>query len=89
MCPGYQVVRLPLHQTGKASGEDEDFVAGFVLDDYVRPFENRERWGAPAVRLPEGKRWASPKTFCACSAAISFRSNCSLRPCFQSLPLVF
>jgi glucose/arabinose dehydrogenase len=30
---GYEVIRVPLHQTGKASGEYEDFVTGFVLDD--------------------------------------------------------
>jgi glucose/arabinose dehydrogenase/mono/diheme cytochrome c family protein len=30
---GYEVIRVPLHQTGHASGEYEDFVTGFVLDD--------------------------------------------------------
>ena len=30
---GYEVIRIPLHQTGKASGEYEDFVTGFVLPD--------------------------------------------------------
>ncbi len=30
---GYEVIRVPLHQTGKASGEYEDFITGFVLDD--------------------------------------------------------
>jgi glucose/arabinose dehydrogenase len=30
---GYEVIRVPLHQTGKASGEYEDFVTGFVLPD--------------------------------------------------------
>lgn len=30
---GYEIIRVPLHQTGKASGEYEDFVTGFVLDD--------------------------------------------------------
>jgi len=30
---GYEVIRVPLHQTGRASGEYEDFVTGFVLDD--------------------------------------------------------
>jgi glucose/arabinose dehydrogenase len=30
---GYEVVRVPLHQTGHASGEYEDFVTGFVLPD--------------------------------------------------------
>jgi glucose/arabinose dehydrogenase len=37
---GYEVVRVPLHQTGKASGEYEDFVTGFVLD-------NGDVWGRP------------------------------------------
>ena len=30
---GYEVIRVPRHQTGKASGEYEDFVTGFVLAD--------------------------------------------------------
>ena len=30
---GYEVVRVPLHQTGHASGEYEDFLTGFVLPD--------------------------------------------------------
>jgi glucose/arabinose dehydrogenase len=30
---GYEVIRIPLHQTGKASGEYEDFLTGFVLPD--------------------------------------------------------
>ena len=30
---GYEVIRVPLHQSGQASGEYEDFVTGFVLDD--------------------------------------------------------
>jgi glucose/arabinose dehydrogenase/mono/diheme cytochrome c family protein len=30
---GYEVIRVPRHQTGKASGEYEDFVTGFVLPD--------------------------------------------------------
>lgn len=30
---GYEVIRIPLHQTGRASGEYEDFVTGFVLED--------------------------------------------------------
>jgi len=30
---GYEVVRVPLHQQGKASGEYEDFLTGFVTDD--------------------------------------------------------
>jgi glucose/arabinose dehydrogenase len=30
---GYEVVRVPLHQQGKASGEYEDFLTGFVTDE--------------------------------------------------------
>ncbi len=30
---GYEVIRIPLHQTGHASGEYEDFFTGFVLPD--------------------------------------------------------
>jgi glucose/arabinose dehydrogenase len=30
---GYEVVRVPLHQTGHATGEYEDFLTGFVLPD--------------------------------------------------------
>ena len=30
---GYEVIRVPLHQTGHASGEYEDFLTGFVVDD--------------------------------------------------------
>jgi glucose/arabinose dehydrogenase len=37
---GYEVVRVPLHQTGSASGEYEDFLTGFVLD-------NGDVWGRP------------------------------------------
>jgi len=37
---GYEVIRVPLHQSGKASGEYEDFLTGFVVDD-----ENV--WGRP------------------------------------------
>ena len=37
---GYEVIRVPLHQTGHASGEYEDFLTGFVVDD-----ENV--WGRP------------------------------------------
>jgi glucose/arabinose dehydrogenase/mono/diheme cytochrome c family protein len=29
---GYELVRVPLHQTGHASGEYEDFMTGFVVD---------------------------------------------------------
>jgi glucose/arabinose dehydrogenase len=37
---GYEVIRVPLHQTGRASGEYEDFVTGFVVD-------NGHVWGRP------------------------------------------
>jgi glucose/arabinose dehydrogenase/cytochrome c2 len=37
---GYEVIRVPLHQSGKASGEYEDFLTGFVLD-------SGEVWGRP------------------------------------------
>ncbi len=30
---GYEVIRVPLHQSGKANGEYEDFLTGFVLPD--------------------------------------------------------
>jgi glucose/arabinose dehydrogenase len=30
---GYEVIRVPLHQTGHASGDYEDFMTGFVLPD--------------------------------------------------------
>ena len=37
---GYEVIRVPLHQTGHASGEYEDFITGFVLP-------NGDAWGRP------------------------------------------
>jgi glucose/arabinose dehydrogenase len=37
---GYEVIRVPLHQTNKATGEYEDFVTGFVID-------NGRVWGRP------------------------------------------
>jgi glucose/arabinose dehydrogenase/mono/diheme cytochrome c family protein len=37
---GYEVVRVPLHQTDHASGEFEDFMTGFVVD-------NGHVWGRP------------------------------------------
>ncbi|MGD1080149.1 MAG: PQQ-dependent sugar dehydrogenase [Candidatus Sulfotelmatobacter sp.] len=30
---GYEVIRVPLHQTGRATGEYQDFLTGFVLPD--------------------------------------------------------
>lgn len=37
---GYEVIRVPLHQSGQASGGYEDFVTGFVVD-------NGHVWGRP------------------------------------------
>ena len=37
---GYEVIRIPLHGTGHATGEYEDFVTGFVLP-------NGDVWGRP------------------------------------------
>lgn len=37
---GYEVIRVPLHQSGRASGEYEDFLTGFVLP-------NGNVWGRP------------------------------------------
>jgi glucose/arabinose dehydrogenase/cytochrome c5 len=37
---GYEVIRIPMHQSGRASGEYEDFVTGFVVD-------NGHVWGRP------------------------------------------
>ena len=37
---GYELIRVPLHQTGHASGEYEDFMTGFVVD-------NGHAWGRP------------------------------------------
>jgi glucose/arabinose dehydrogenase len=46
---GYEVIRVPLHQTGHASGEYEDFLTGFV-----RP--NGQVWGRPVgiTLAPDG-----------------------------------
>jgi len=37
---GYEVIRVPLHQSGHASGEYEDFMTGFVVD-------SGHAWGRP------------------------------------------
>ena len=37
---GYELIRVPLHQTGHASGQYEDFMTGFVID-------NKSVWGRP------------------------------------------
>jgi glucose/arabinose dehydrogenase len=46
---GYEVIRVPLHQTGHASGEYEDFLTGFVLPD-------GDVWGRPVgvATAPDG-----------------------------------
>ena len=46
---GYEVIRIPLHQTGHASGEYEDFLTGFVLPD-------GNVWGRPVgmTAAPDG-----------------------------------
>ncbi len=44
---GFEVIRVPLHGTGQASGEYEDFVTGFVTDD-------GKVWGRP-VGVTVGK----------------------------------
>ncbi len=38
---GYEVIRIPLHQSGNATGEYEDFLTGFAID-------NKRVWGRPA-----------------------------------------
>jgi glucose/arabinose dehydrogenase len=38
---GYEVIRVPLHQRGMATGEYEDFLTGFVVDD-------KHVWGRPS-----------------------------------------
>jgi glucose/arabinose dehydrogenase len=37
---GYEVIRVPMHQTSRASGDYEDFLTGFVVD-------NGHVWGRP------------------------------------------
>jgi glucose/arabinose dehydrogenase/cytochrome c5 len=37
---GYEVIRVPMHHSGRASGDYEDFVTGFVVD-------NGHVWGRP------------------------------------------
>ena len=46
---GYEVIRVPLHQTGHATGEYEDFLTGFVLP-------NGDVWGRPVgvTVVPDG-----------------------------------
>ncbi len=46
---GYEVIRVPLHQTGHASGEYEDFLTGFVVN-------GSSVWGRPVgvATAPDG-----------------------------------
>jgi glucose/arabinose dehydrogenase len=46
---GYEVIRIPLHGTGHATGEYEDFLTGFVLP-------NGDVWGRPVgmTEAPDG-----------------------------------
>ena len=46
---GYEVIRVPLHQTGHANGQYEDFLTGFVVDD-------ESVWGRPVgvTTAPDG-----------------------------------
>lgn len=46
---GYEVIRVPLHHTGHATGEYEDFLTGFVVNA-------RSVWGRPVgvVAAPDG-----------------------------------
>ena len=46
---GYEVIRVPLHQTGHATGEYQDFLTGFVLPD-------GQVWGRPVgmTEAPDG-----------------------------------
>ena len=46
---GYELIRVPLHQTGHASGEYEDFMTGFVVD-------SGHVWGRPVgvTTAPDG-----------------------------------
>jgi glucose/arabinose dehydrogenase/cytochrome c5 len=46
---GYEVIRVPLHQTGHATGEYEEFLTGFVLPD-------GNVWGRPVgvTTAPDG-----------------------------------
>ncbi|HVT82159.1 MAG TPA: PQQ-dependent sugar dehydrogenase [Phycisphaerae bacterium] len=42
---GYELIRIPRHQSGRASGEYEDFMTGFVID-------NTRVWGRPVGVAP-------------------------------------
>jgi glucose/arabinose dehydrogenase len=51
---GYEVIRVPLHQTGHATGDYEDFMTGFVVD-------NGHVWGRPVgiAVAPDGSLFVS------------------------------
>ena len=55
---GYEVIRIPLHQTGHATGEYQDFMTGFVVD-------NEHVWGRPvAVAVaPDGSLLVTDDTY--------------------------
>jgi glucose/arabinose dehydrogenase len=55
---GYEVIRIPLHQTGHATGEYEDFMTGFVVD-------NEHVWGRPvAITVaPDGSLLVTDDTY--------------------------
>jgi glucose/arabinose dehydrogenase len=55
---GYELIRLPLHQSGHASGEYEDFMTGFVVD-------NDHVWGRPvsASVAPDGSLLVTDDTY--------------------------
>ena len=51
---GYEVIRVPLRQTGHATGEYEDFMTGFVVD-------NSQVWRRPVgiAVAPDGSLFVS------------------------------
>jgi glucose/arabinose dehydrogenase len=52
---GYELIRVPLHQSGHSNGEHEDFMTGFVVDNghvWGRPVRNR----GCSRRLTDGNR---------------------------------
>ena len=55
---GYELIRVPLHQTGHASGEYQDFMTGFVVD-------NEHVWGRPVsvTVAPDGSLLVTDDTY--------------------------
>ena len=51
---GYEVIRVPLRQTGHRTGQYEDFMTGFVVD-------NSQVWGRPVgiAVAPDGSLFVS------------------------------